>query len=227
MKKNIILIYFILLTAFTTYAQSTMPLVPAPTDKPIFKYTSPDNFRATKIVEAKIGNDGRWYCLVKMEALGYRDANGGSLTYISYPEFSNGLYIKNPNVIGGTPMYFKCNTAGFYDPNTPGQNEVSLYKSYNQYKPTGENGYFIWLKANYLSNTQVGIVDNPGSNGIPPFYSGENVFDVIYNLTYFYKNGLLPPKTGHWYVSMDAFPNGIGGGRGQNLVVELLTTKPQ
>ncbi|WP_223581894.1 hypothetical protein [Sphingobacterium sp. GVS05A] len=231
MKKNIVLFFLMMFVMSSLLAQSSMPLVYAPADIPIYNYSSPDNFQATKIVEARKGNDGNWYCLVKLEALNIKNTRPG-FNYYEQPSFINGVYILNEAIYFNekSQQYYRSDHKFIgYDPNVPGKNEVSKYKSYNQYMPTGEKGFFIWLKANYATATQVGIVPNPGGNSIPtPGVSGGNTFDIMYNIGYSYKKGFIIKNIffGGWLVRMQAFPLGMNGPHGEYLQVDLVTAKP-
>ncbi len=96
--------------------------------------------------------------------------------------------------------------------------------------PTGEKGFFIWLKANYGTENQVGIVPDPGANSIPsPNYSGGDSFDVAYYIGYSYKKGFIIKNIyfGGWLVRMESSPNGMFGGVGQPLRVNLTIAKPK
>lgn len=232
MKKNSVLFLFMMLIAASLFAQSSMPIVSAPTNVPIYNYSSPDNFQATKIVEARKGSDGNWYCLVKLEALNIKNTRPG-FNYYEQPAFINGVYILNTAYIyldeKSQQYYLSDHKFIGYDPNVPGKNEVSNYKSYNQYMPTGEKGFFIWLKANYGTATQVGIVYNPGANSIPVAgVSGGNIFDIMYTIGYSYKQGFITSNIyfGSWLVRMQSFPLGMGGPMGTHLEIDLVTAKP-
>ncbi len=215
------------------FAQTSAPIVPAPSAYPTFNYSSVDNFRATKIVEAKKGNDGNWYCLVKLEALSIKNNRPDITSYVDGPYFNDGVYILDNSVINPSPsskQYYYCSHKSVgYDPNIPGRNEVSKYKSYNQYGPTGEKGFFIWLKANYGTTTQIGIVPNPGDNGIPlPNYIGGNEYDLMYSINGMYKKGwpISNLLFAGWYVRMETYPDGYLGPRKEPLVIDLVIARP-
>jgi len=233
MKKSVLLSALMLFVVASVFSQSSLPLVPLPAGVPYYNYSSPDNFQATKIVEAKKGNDGNWYCLVKLEALSIKNTRPG-FNYYDQPSFYNGVYFLDdgaiyPTVESKRYFYSSHNHVG-YSPNVPGRNEVSKYKSYNQYMPTGEKGFFVWLKANYATESQVGIVPNPGANSIPlPNYIGGDSFDIVYDIGYSYKKGFIVKDIvfGGWLVKMESRPNGMSGGTGQYLQVNLTIAKPK
>ncbi|MGJ1324289.1 hypothetical protein ACR780_16525 [Sphingobacterium faecium] len=222
MKKSILLFYLMLFTGATLFAQVEHS-VPFPTTFPTYPYSSPqDNFKATKIVEARKGTDGIWYCLVKLEAFAIKKQPPG-IKYFEPPAFSNQVYFANNN---GSYTYSRPLNGG-YSPNIPGQNEVSLYKSYKQYMPTGENGYFVWLKANYATDTQIGIIPDPGIHSIPlPNVIGGSMFNIIYSIGYSYKSGFPSNiRFGGWNVGMEylltfPFPSGTA------LHIDLVIAKP-
>ncbi|WP_293882803.1 hypothetical protein [Sphingobacterium sp. UBA1498] len=233
MERFFLFLCFLVLPFSVTFGQTSAPLGPAPSAYPTFNYSSLDNFRATKIVEAKKGNDGDWYCLVKLEALSIKNNRPDIASYIDGPYFYNGVYILDNSAIYPSPsskQYYHChhNSVG-YDPNIPGRNIVSKYKCYNQYGPSGEMGFFIWLKANYATTTQIGIVPNPGENGIPlPNYVGGNEYDLMYSINGSYKKGwpFSSIVFAGWYVRMESYPDGNLGPRQEPLKIDLLIARP-
>ncbi len=132
MKRNAMLFLFMTLLTALLFGQTSLPLVPLPSGVSYYDYSSPDNFRATKIVEARKGNDGNWYCLVKLEAMGIKDTRPG-FNYYDQPSFYNSVYILDKSFIYTnveSKRYFHSDHKGVgYDPNVLGKNEVSLYKS--------------------------------------------------------------------------------------------------
>ena len=215
-----------LFTGATLFAQSSLPAGPLPAGVQPHPYSSPqDNFKATKIVEAKKDNNGIWYCLVKLEALAIKN-HAPNIKFYDAPSFIDAVYFSNYD---GTYIHSRPFNNGGYSPNTPGQNEVSKYKSYNQYMPTGEKGFFVWLKANYATDYQIGIIPNPGANSLPtPNIIGGDTFDLCYQIGYTYKSGFPSNiRFGGWLVSLEwfllPFPIGLTG---EPLKIDLVIARP-
>ncbi|ULT22326.1 hypothetical protein KUH03_23085 [Sphingobacterium sp. E70] len=161
---------------------------------------------------------------MKLEALNVKNNRPDITNYDEAPSFYNTVYILDNSGLSSDPankQYYRCFHYTSYDPNISGRNEVSKYKCYNQYGPTGENGFFIWLKANYGTATQIGIVPNPGANSIPlPNYMGGNEYDIIYSISA-YKGRFV-----NWYVRMETYPNGYLGPRQEPLKIDLVISRP-
>ncbi len=67
-----------------------------------------------------------------------------------------------------------------YNPSTESISNIFQYKTYSRYLPTPKEGAFMWLKANYVSPTKIGLVNNPGNYSIPS--APANTFNIIYTI---------------------------------------------
>lgn len=201
MKKSLVLFCSLIFGSFMGFAQdSPLPLVTKPNDNPLFYYnpSEGDDFRATRIIEARIGSDGDWYCLVEFEALGIKKRYTGSVKGGPYLIPGGGIYIKPLfSVFNGWWHKAVTGSSNYaYNPSTESVANIFQYKAYSRYMPTQKEGAFMWLKANYVSPTQIGLVNNPGNYSVP---SGPtNKFNLIYTIGVITKLSGLNAK--FWYV---------------------------
>lgn len=202
MKKVQILFSSLVFYSFTAFAQqSPLPIVSKPTDNPSY-YHSPsegDNFRATRIVDARIGSDGDWYCLVEFEALSIKNRYLGNVKVGPYLIPGGGIYIWPVTGIILPSVYYKAVTGSTnyaYNPSTESQSNIFQHKTYSRYLPTQKEGAFMWLKANYVSPTQIGLVNNPGNYSVPS--NPSNRFYMIFTAGVTTKSSNLESK--YWYV---------------------------
>lgn len=230
MKKNILFICAFILFTMVTFAQSPLPVVSTPSDIFLSYFDiDRDDFKATRILDAKIGADGNWYCLVELEAPRIGNRVSGSIVDGPYLIPGGGLYIRAAS-IGPTnvaPNWYKSvDNNSHYNPNTVSPNEIVEFKSYSRYAPTGKEGAFMWFKATYLSPTEVGIYYD-GQN-ITPSNSG-SMFEVIYTAAVTVKTGTWPfqkIKAMPWYVQMSKSPLSPPFTLGPWLVINLKIKRP-
>ncbi|WP_153845746.1 hypothetical protein [Sphingobacterium paramultivorum] len=224
MKKFYFLICFFFLFCFFGFAQqSPLPLVSKPTDNPSFYYnpTEGDDFRATRIIEARIGSDGDWYCLVEFEALSIKNRYPGTVTVGPYLVPGGGIYIRPSLSILNS--WYKAVTGASnyaYNPSTENISNIFQYKTYARYLPTQKEGAFMWLKANYVSPTEIGLVNNPGNYSIPS--APANKFNIIYTIGVTVKLNKLENR--YWYMQRGG---DIGfGAPFDEVSVDLKITRP-
>jgi len=225
MKKNIILLFSLFFLSYAGFAQqSPLPFVSKPTDYPWFSYNPAegDDFRATRIIEARIGSDGDWYCLVEFEALSIKNRYSGTVAVGPYLVPGGGIYINNSNsIVNG--WWYKAVTGSTnyaYNPSTESVSNIFQYKAYSRYLPTQKEGAFMWLKANYVSPTQVGLANNPGNYSVPS--DPTNRFNIMYTLGVTLKLNKLETKS--WYMQRGGE---VGFGSPMNeVVVDLKINRP-
>ncbi len=175
-------------------------MVSSPIDHLRFAYSPSegDDLRATRIKEARIGADGDWYCLVQFEALGIKNRYPGKIKYGPYLIPGGGIYILPARPFPNDTWY-KAVTGSSnyaYNPNTESISNIFQYKAYSRYMPTQTEGAFMWLKANYVSPTEIGLVNNPGSFSVPS--DPTNKFQMTYTVGVTTK--LSPIEAKYWYV---------------------------
>ncbi|GAA4183332.1 hypothetical protein [Sphingobacterium ginsenosidimutans] len=219
--KNFVFFLFVLISFKSFSQQNQLPLEGTPTNKPLYLANSSDRVVASKIMEARKGADGNWYCLVKFDILSF-DSSRKPVSGMSNVLPGNITLFRSSNELQGgvfapADLYSNTQTGYYYDPNDPSRNSLIEFKAFIRYIPTGEDGNFIWIKANYESSTEVGV--GPYFNG--PVTNAGNSFDFIYPIVYM-KGG----KLDFYYVKWGAFKGGGASYVGEGLKVNLKIRKP-